>query len=79
LLPPQLGSHVLQFDGLFERGIVAVPLNEVSATHECAVRRGAAIALPQIELGEVDGVAERREARRGTVAAGQDDALVLLR
>ena len=57
---------MLKFDGLRQHFVIAVPLDEVGASHEGSVLAGAAVVVPQIEVGKVNRVAERR-ARQGSV------------
>ena len=66
MLPPQFVGLVLQFDGFAEQLVVAVPLDKVGAAHEGAVLAGTAVVVPEIEVGEVDGLGEGldRSARR---------------
>ena len=71
MLPPQFVGIVLQLDGLLQQSIVAVPLHKIGAAHEGAVLAGAAVVVPQIEVGEVDGVRERRAGEQCRPCAGR--------
>src|SRR5262245_27844358 len=51
-----------------EHRVVAVPLDEVGAAHERAVLRRAAVVVPEIEIDEVDRLAERRRRQRALFA-----------
>src|SRR5437868_5910964 len=57
--PPQLVGHGLQFDGVLQDRVVAVPLHEVGPAHESAVLGRPAVVVPQVEVGEVDRLRER--------------------
>ena len=44
---------------MLEDGIVAVPLHVVGPAHERGVLGGASVVMPQVEIGELDFLAER--------------------
>ena len=46
-----------------EDRVVAVPLHEVRPAHERAVLGGAAVVVPEVEIGELDRLAERLRRR----------------
>ncbi len=73
--PPQLFGVVLQLDGLLQQAVVAVPLDEVGAAHEGCVLAGAAVVVPEVEVGEVDGVGEGRSGERAVLVQAVDDVL----
>jgi hypothetical protein len=51
---------VLEFDGLRQQLVIAMPLYKVGATHKGTVLRCSAIVVPQIEVSEIDWVGEGR-------------------
>ena len=56
-----------------EQAVVAVPLNEVGAAHEGSMLAGAAVVVPEVEVGEVDGVGEGRAGERAVLVQAVDD------
>src|SRR5262245_41680814 len=58
--PPQLLGLRLEFGGVLEDWVVAVPLGEVLAAHEGPVLGGAPVIVPEVEVEEIDRVRERR-------------------
>src|SRR6185503_5572000 len=58
MLPPQLVGIMLQLSLLQQQFVVAVPLDEIGATHEGAMFAGAPVIVPQVEVGEIDGMGE---------------------
>src|SRR5215469_14850591 len=64
---PQLVGLFPELDGLGEQLVVAVPLHEVGPAHERAVLAGAAVVVPQVEEGEVDGLREGRACERAVL------------
>src|SRR5215467_7510981 len=65
---PELVSHGMQFDGLLQHGIIAVPLHKIRPAHESAVLAGAPVIVPQIEIHKVDGMGERRPGEDSLLA-----------
>ena len=57
--PPHLFGHGLDFDGVLQERITAVPLDEIGAAHEGSVLGSPAVVVPHVEVGKVDGVAEK--------------------
>ena len=49
-----LVGHALDFGRMLEHWIVAVPLNEVGASHERPVLGCSAVIVPKVEVGEID-------------------------
>ena len=49
---------MVEFNHLCQQLIVTVPLNEVSSAHEGAMFAGATFVMPEIEIGEIDRLAE---------------------
>src|SRR5579885_2694232 len=71
--PPQLGGLGLDLDGMLQHGVVAVPLHEVRSAHEGPMLGGAAVVVPQVEVGEVDGLRERLLAEQPLLAQAFED------
>ena len=55
----ELGGLFLELDHVLEDRVVAVPLHIVGPAHERGVLRGAAVIMPEVEIGELDRLAER--------------------
>ena len=66
---------MLQFDSLRQQLVIAMPLHKVGAAHERTVFRCAAIVVPEIEVGEVDGMRKWRSGERAVVVKAIDDRL----
>ena len=66
---------MLQFDSLRQQLVIAMPLHKVGAAHERTVFRCAAIVVPEIEVGEVDGMRKWRSGERAVVVKAVDDRL----
>src|SRR6516162_7258079 len=60
MVPPQFLGLRLEFNGVLEDRVVAVPLGEVLSAHERPVLGGAPIVMPEIEVDKIDRVRERR-------------------
>src|SRR3569833_2972526 len=59
MLPPQFVGLMLQFHRLGKKLVIAMPLDEVGAAHECAMFARPPVVVPQIEIRKVDRMAER--------------------
>jgi hypothetical protein len=73
MFSPQFVGIVLKFNGLREQLVIAVPLDKVGSAHEGAVLAGAAVVVPQIEVGKVDGMRERRPGERAVFVQAVHD------
>src|SRR5215475_12964842 len=58
--PPQLLGLRLEFNGVVQNRVIAVPLGEVLSAHESPMFGGAPVIMPQIEVEKIDRVRERR-------------------
>src|SRR3954452_7164542 len=58
--PPQFLGLRLEFDGVLEHRVIAVPLGEILSAHEGPVLGGAPVIVPEIEVEKINGVRERR-------------------
>ena len=61
---------MLEFDSLRKQFVVPMPLHKIGAAHERAVLRCAAVVVPEIEVGEVDGVRKWRSGKTSRPYAG---------
>ena len=68
MLSPEFRRHRFQLDRFLQHRIVAVPLHEVGASHECAVFAGASVVVPEIEVDKVDGLGEGRAGEHPVLA-----------
>src|SRR5579864_210693 len=69
---PQLRSHGLQFHGLLQHRVVAVPLHEIRTAHECAMFAGTPVIMPQIEIYKIDRLREGRTGEHSFAAQSSD-------
>src|ERR1700733_4089152 len=65
--PPQIGGHGFKVDLLSQHGVVAVPLHEVSTSHERSMLRGAAVVMPEVEIYEINRLGEGRRLNQTIV------------
>src|SRR6187397_51147 len=51
---PQLLGDGLDFDGVFEQRVVAVPLREIGAPHERTVLGRPSVVMPEVKIFEIE-------------------------
>src|SRR5262249_11283058 len=75
MIPPHLLCHGLDFRGVLEYRVVAVPLNVIGAPHEGAVFGRAPVVVPEVEVLKVDGLLKRWGGQYAFFAQCFDDTL----
>src|ERR1019366_2161431 len=78
IIPPHLLGRAANLHDVFHHGVVAVPLDKVGATHECAMLGGPSIVVPQVKVSEVDRVLEGPAFEDTVLAQPIDDVLCRL-